>query len=153
MKTIVFNVKDQDRKWFLIDLSGLILGRASVLIADILRGKNKPIYTPNLDTGDNVIVINAKNVILSKESKRAQKTYYRHSGYPGGLKKETFEEAMEKHPERVIELAVKGMMPKNKLAKQQLKRLKIYADNNHPHTQEVVKLDTLSIFGVQKEEK
>lgn len=153
MKTIVFNVKDQDRKWFLIDLSGLILGRASVLIADILRGKNKPIYTPNLDTGDNVIVINAKNVILSKDSKRAQKTYYRHSGYPGGLKKETFEEAMEKHPERVIELAVKGMMPKNKLAKQQLKRLKIYVDSNHPHTQEVVKIDTLSIFGVQKEEK
>jgi len=153
MKTIVFNVKDQDRKWFLIDLSGLILGRASVLIADILRGKNKPIYTPDLDTGDNVIVINAKNVILSKDSKRAQKTYYRHSGYPGGLKKETFEEAMEKHPERVIELAVKGMMPKNKLAKQQLKRLKIYVDSNHPHTQEVVKIDTLSIFGVQKEEK
>lgn len=152
MITKVFKTKDEDRKWFLVDADGLVLGRISVLIADILRGKHKATYTANLDSGDNVIVINANKVVLSKDTKRTQKTYYRHSGYPGGLKRETFEEAMEKHPERVFELSVKGMLPKNKLAKQQLKRLKIYANSEHPHTQEIIKLDTSKASGVQKGE-
>lgn len=149
MKTNVYKIKDQEREWFLIDANGLVLGRISTIIADILRGKRKPTYTSNLDNGDNVIVVNAKKVILSKESKRSQKNYYRHSGYPGGLKKETFEEAIEKHPERVIELAVKGMMPKNKIAKEQLKRLKIYSDEAHPHTQKIVLLNSENNFGLK----
>lgn len=149
MITSIHKTKDQDRNWFLIDANNLVLGRISTVIADLLRGKNKSTYTPNLDSGDNVVIVNAKNVLLSKDSKKEQKTYYRHSGYPGGLKKETFQEAIEKHPERVIELAVKGMMPKNKLAKQQLKRLKIYADNNHPHTQNLIKLSPENNFRVE----
>lgn len=139
MITKIHKLKDQNRRWFLVDAKGQILGRLSTSIADALRGKDKATYTPNTDTGDNVVVINAREVMLSKETKRGQKTYYRHSGYPGGIRQETFEEAIEKHPERVIELAVKGMMPKNKLAKMQLKRLKIYAGNDHPHTQELIK--------------
>ena len=141
MTTNIHKTKDEDRKWFVVDANGAILGRLATQIADTLRGKNKATYTPNMDNGENVIVINAAKVALSREAKRAQKTYYRHSGYPGGLKEETFEEAIDKHPERVIELAVKGMMPKNKLAKQQLTRLKIYAGAEHPHTQELTTME------------
>lgn len=141
MTTNIHKMKDEDRKWFVVDAGGAILGRLATQIADTLRGKNKTTYTPNMDNGENVIVINAAKVALSREAKRAQKTYYRHFGYPGGLKEETFEEAIDKHPERVIELAVKGMMPKNKLAKQQLTRLKIYAGTEHPHTQELTVME------------
>lgn len=142
MTTNIYKMKDEDRKWFVIDADGAILGRLATQVADTLRGKNKPTYTPNMDNGENIIVINAAKVALSREAKRAQKIYYRHSGYPGGLKEETFEEAIDKHPERVIELAVKGMMPKNKLAKQQLTRLKIYAGAKHPHTQELIEISS-----------
>lgn len=138
MLTKVYKTRNEDRKWYLLDAKGATLGRLSTIAADLLRGKNKPTYTANLDSGDNVIVINAAEVSLSKESNKEQKTYYRHSGYPGGIKKETFLEAIEKHPERVIASSVKGMMPKNKLAKSQLTRLKVYAGAEHPHTQNIV---------------
>jgi large subunit ribosomal protein L13 len=142
MTTKIYKTKNEDRKWFLIDAEGATLGRISTIITDLLRGKNKVTFTPNMDGGDNVIVINAAKVELSKESNKEKKTYYRHSGYPGGIRQETFREAIEKHPERVIELAVKGMLPKNKMAKQQQARLKVYAGNEHPHTQEIIKIVT-----------
>ncbi len=138
MTTNVFNKKDSDREWYLIDAKEAILGRLATEAAELLRGKKKSTYTPNMDSGDNVVIVNASKVTLSREDNRAKKTYYRHSGYPGGIKSETFEEAMEKHPDRVIRLAVAGMMPKNKLAKVQLKRLKIYETENHPHTQKLI---------------
>lgn len=141
MATKAYNTKDADRDWLLIDASGAILGRLATEAANLLRGKNKATFTPNMDGGANVVVINAAKVALSREDNREKKTYYRHSGYPGGIKSETFEEAIAKHPERVIELAVKGMMPKNKLASQQLKRLKIYAGGEHPHTQDIKKYE------------
>lgn len=141
MATKVYNVKDADRKWYLLDAKGIILGRLSTVAADLLRGKNKATYSPNFDGGDNVVVINASKVKLSNEAKLTGKAYYRHSGYPGGIKKETFEEAMEKHPERVIMLAVKGMLQSNKLGSQQLKRLRVYANAEHKHTQELIEID------------
>lgn len=141
MATKVYNLKDADRKWYVLNADGAILGRLSTVAADLLRGKKKATYTPNMDCGDNVIVINAAKVKLSNETKVESKMYYRHSGYPGGIKKETFGEAMVKHPERVIMLSVKGMLQSNKLAAKQLKRLKIYAGNEHKHTQEIIEVD------------
>lgn len=141
MSTKTFQVKDADRKWYLLDARGVILGRLSTVVADLLRGKGKPTYSPNVDGGDNVVVINASKIKLSKDSKLIDKKYYRHSGYPGGLKTETFEEAMVKHPERVIELAVKGMLQNNKLGTEQLGRLRIYAGEDHKHTQELTEIN------------
>ncbi|MDD3480823.1 MAG: 50S ribosomal protein L13 [Patescibacteria group bacterium] len=141
MATNTYQMKDSDRKWLLIDASGLVLGRLATEVANLLRGKNKATYSPNVDGGENIVIINAREVALSKEEKKLQKTYYRHSGYPGGIKSETFEEAIEKHPERVIEKAVLGMLPKNKLAKEQMKRLRVYAGSEHPHTQELTKYE------------
>lgn len=141
MITKVNSSKDEDREWFLVDASQAKLGRLSAEVVNLLRGKNKPNFSPNMDCGDNVIVINAEKTSVSRESKKDQKTYYRHSGYPGNLKERSFREMINKHPERPIELAVKGMMPKNKLSKKQLKRLKIYPGANHPHTQELIKYE------------
>lgn len=121
------------RKWVLIDADGAVLGRLATQIATILRGKNKPQYTPHVDTGDFVIVINADKVQLTG-NKAAQKSYWRYSGWLGGLKTESFEEAMAKHPERVIEHAVKGMLPKNTLGRAMGKKLKVYVGPDHPHT-------------------
>lgn len=120
------------RKWVLIDADGAVLGRLATQIATILRGKNKPQYTPHVDTGDFVIVINADKVQLTG-NKAAQKSYWRYSGWLGGLKTESFEEAMAKHPERVIEHAVKGMLPKTTLGRAQGLKLKVYAGPDHPH--------------------
>lgn len=141
MATNIYPVKDSDRKWLEIDASGVILGRLATEVANILRGKNKATYSPNVDGGENIIIVNAEKVALSKEEKKREKTYYRHSGYPGGIKAETFEEAIEKHPERVIESAVRGMLPKNKLAAEQMKRLRVYAGSEHAHTQEITKYE------------
>jgi large subunit ribosomal protein L13 len=138
MPTKSFQIKDADRKWYLVDANGQILGRVATVITDLLRGKNKVTFTPNSDGGDNVVVINASGVKLSKDSKLIAKSYHRHSGYMGGLKSETFEEAMEKHPERVIHLAVKGMLQKNKMAEVQATRLRVYAGSDHKHTQELI---------------
>lgn len=120
------------RKWVLIDADGAVLGRLATRVADILRGKNKPQFTPNTDTGDFVVVINADKVQLTG-NKALQKEYWRYSGYLGGLKTESFQEAMEKHPERVIEHAVKGMLPHNTLGRKQFSKLKVYAGSEHPH--------------------
>nr|WP_240597572.1 50S ribosomal protein L13 [Oceanotoga sp. DSM 15011] len=125
--------EDIDRKWYLVDAEGKTLGRLASQIAKVLQGKNKPIYTPSIDTGDFVVVINAEKINLTGK-KMEQKEYYRHTGYPGGLKTTSVKEMLEKHPERVLEHAVKGMLPKNLLAKQMLKKLKIYAGTEHPHS-------------------
>jgi large subunit ribosomal protein L13 len=121
-----------DRKWFVVDASGQVLGRLATRVATVLRGKHKPIYTPHVDGGDHVIVINAEHVRLTG-NKLAAKTYYLHSGYPGGIKAQTAEEILRKHPERVIEKAIKGMLPKNPLGRAMFKKLKVYAGSSHNH--------------------
>ena len=129
------------RNWVLIDAEGAVLGRLATQIAMILRGKNKPQFTPNSDCGDFVVLINADKVQLTG-NKADQKVYYRHSGYNGGLKAESFRVAMEKHPEQVIERAVRGMLPKTTLGRAQLKKLKVYAGAEHPHAaQNPVKIE------------
>lgn len=120
------------RKWFVVDANKKTLGRLCTEIATILMGKNKPEWTPFLDTGDHVIVINAKHVVL-KGAKSDQKEYYRHSGYPGGLKTITYRRMLEKHPERVVKLAVQRMLPKSKLGRAMFKKLNVYAETEHPH--------------------
>lgn len=122
-----------ERKWVLVDAEGATLGRLATQVAGILRGKNKPQFTPHTDTGDFVVVVNAEKVVLSG-NKAATKRYYRHSGYLGGLHSESYAQAMERHPERIIEHAVRGMLPKTTLGRQQLKKLKVYAGPEHPHT-------------------
>lgn len=122
-----------ERNWVLIDAEGATLGRLATKAAMILRGKNKPQYTPNADTGDFVVIVNADKVVLTG-NKADQKRYWRYSGYLGGLKFESFREAMVKHPERVIEHAVKGMLPKTTLGRAQGMKLKVYAGPEHPHT-------------------
>lgn len=130
-----------ERKWVLIDAEGATLGRLATTAAMILRGKNKPQFTPNADTGDFVVVINADKVILTG-NKMDQKRYWRYSGYLGGMKFESFKEAMAKHPERVVEHAVKGMLPKTTLGRAQGMKLKVYAGAEHPHAaQNPVKID------------
>ncbi len=130
-----------ERKWVLIDAEGATLGRLATTAATILRGKNKPQYTPNADTGDFVVVINADKVVLTG-AKAESKQYWRYSGYLGGLKLESFREAMEKHPERVVEHAVKGMLPKTTLGRKQGMKLKVYAGPEHPHAaQNPVQID------------
>ena len=133
MKTYYAKPQEVAREWFVIDATDQVLGRVAAKAAHILKGKHKPQYTPHVDTGDFVIILNADKIRMTG-TKATSKEYYRHSGYPGGLKMETFAEAMQKHPERVIEHAVKGMLPKNKLAKVQLTRLRVFAGAEHPHT-------------------
>ena len=120
------------RKWYVVDASGQTLGRLATQIADTLRGKRKPTYTPHVDTGDFVIVVNAEKIAVTG-NKREDKMYYRHSGYPGGLKSRSLNEMLERRPEEVIRLAVKGMLPRNRLARKQLTKLKVYAGPEHPH--------------------
>lgn len=120
------------RRWYLVDAQDQTLGRLSSRIAQVLRGKHKPIYTPSMDTGDHVVVINAEQIRLTGR-KMDQKNYYRHSGYPGGLKETPIRRMLETHPERVVELAVWGMMPKGKLGRAMYKKLKVYAGAEHPH--------------------
>ncbi len=130
-----------ERKWVLVDADGQTLGRLATQVAMILRGKNKPQFTPHTDTGDFVVVINADKVVLTG-NKAATKEYFRHSGYLGGLKSESYAQAMEKHPERVIEHAVKGMLPKNTLGRKQFTKLHVYAGPEHPHAaQNPVKIE------------
>lgn len=134
--------EDADQKWYLVNAEGLTLGRMASKIARIIRGKNKPIFTPNMDTGDFVVVINAEKVKLT--GKREQlKDYKRHSGYPGGQKITTFQEMLNKKPAFVVEKAVKGMLPKTKLGNQLIKKLKVYAGDKHPHTAQKPELISL----------
>ena len=123
---------DITRKWYVIDATDVVLGKLASTVADMLRGKHKPQYAPNVDCGDHVIIINAEKVALTG-AKLEQKRAYRHSGYPGGLKSVTYSELLEKNSVRAVEKAVRGMLPKNKLAAQQLSKLKVYAGPEHPH--------------------
>jgi large subunit ribosomal protein L13 len=132
MKTFVAKEHEIDKKWYLVDAKDKVLGRLATQIAMRLRGKHKPIFTPHADTGDFVVVINADKVALTGK-KWANKIYYRHSGYIGGLKKITAKKLLEKKPQDVLRFAVKGMLPKNSLGRRQLKKLKIYTGSDHPH--------------------
>ena len=132
MKTYVATPAERQRNWLLVDADGRTLGRLATQIADALRGKNKTEYTPHIDTGDFVVVVNAEKITVTG-NKRADKRYYRHSGYPGGLKVRTFEDELTRRPEEIIRRAVRGMMPRNRLARKQLTKLKVYAGPDHPH--------------------
>jgi large subunit ribosomal protein L13 len=132
MKTYVATPENREREWLVVDASGRTLGRLATQIADTLRGKHKPEYTPHCDVGDFVVVINAEKIAVTGR-KREAKLYHRHSGYPGGLKTRTFTEMLERRPEEILRLAVKGMLPRNRLARAQLRKLKIYAGPEHPH--------------------
>jgi large subunit ribosomal protein L13 len=132
MKTYVATPADRERTWVLVDAEGQTLGRLATQIADILRGKRKPTYTPHCDVGDFVVVVNAEKISVTG-NKRAEKLYHRHSGYPGGLKSRTLEQMLDRRPEEVLRLAVKGMLPRNRLARKQITKLKIYAGPEHPH--------------------
>jgi len=132
MSTQVAKITDIKREWYVVDLDGKVLGRAAAQIAKVLRGKNKPIYTPSVDAGDFVIVLNADKVKLTG-NKLADKMYHRHTGYPGGLRSISAGKLLEKSPEDLIKKAVKGMLPRNKLGRHMLKKLKVYASNEHPH--------------------
>jgi large subunit ribosomal protein L13 len=132
MTTLTPKIGDIERQWWLVDAEGVPLGRLATEVARVLRGKHKPIYTPHLDTGDPVVVVNASKVILTG-NKAEQKTYFRHSGYMGGEKHIPFKKMLESHPERVIELAVKGMLPKNTLGRRMKEKLRVYAGAEHPH--------------------
>jgi large subunit ribosomal protein L13 len=132
MKTYSTKASDIERQWHVIDASGKVLGKLATEVAGLLMGKHKPIFTPHLDTGDFVIVINAAKVRVTG-NKAEQKLYYRHSGYPGGLKSINLERMMQDNPARVIEHAVKGMLPHNRLGAQMIKKLRVYAGGSHPH--------------------
>jgi large subunit ribosomal protein L13 len=132
MKTYVATPADRQRDWYVVDASGRTLGRLATQIADALRGKRKPTYTPHVDVGDFVIVVNAEKIAVTG-NKLADKRYYRHSGYPGGLRSRTLQEMLDRRPEEVIRKAVRGMMPRNRLARKQLTKLKVYAGPDHPH--------------------
>ena len=132
MKTFVATPETRERNWLVVDAAGQTLGRLATQIADTLRGKRKPEYTPHCDVGDFVIVVNADKISVTGK-KLEDKLYYRHSGYPGGLRTRTLAEMLERRPEEVIRKAVKGMLPHNRLARQQLRKLKVYAGPDHPH--------------------
>lgn len=132
MRTISANKETAQNDWYVIDADGLTLGRVSAEIAHRLRGKHKPEYTPHVDTGDYIVVVNAEKVSVTGK-KATDKMYHHHTGYPGGLKTRNFNEMIEKSPEEVIRLAVKGMMPRTPLGRAMLKKLKIYAGTEHPH--------------------
>jgi len=133
MRTFQAKPLEVTRKWHVLDAKGATLGRLATQAATLLRGKHKPIYTPNVDTGDHVIVVNAKEVRLTGK-KMKTKTYYHHTGYPGGLKSVTAERLMEKKPTEVVNKAIRGMLPKTPLGKQMAKKLRIYAGSDHPHS-------------------
>ena len=142
MKTYVATPQDRERNWVLVDANGQNLGRLATQIADLLRGKRKPTYTPHCDVGDFVVVVNAEKISVTG-NKRTEKMYYRHSGYPGGIKSRTLNDMLERRPEEVLRLAVKGMLPRNRLARKQITKLKIYAGPEHPHAAQ--KPETLEI--------
>jgi large subunit ribosomal protein L13 len=133
MKTYTAKPSEIERKWFVIDAEGVVLGRLAAIVSQYLRGKHKPTYTPNIDTGDNIIIINAEKVQLTGR-KRTDKVYYWHTGHPGGIKQRTAEQILDgDHPERVIEKAVQRMITRSPLGRQQMKKLHIYAGGEHPH--------------------
>ncbi len=144
MKTIFAKNTDVVKKWYVVDVDGMVLGRLASRVASILRGKTKPIYTPHVDTGDFVVVVNAGKVRFTG-NKLEKKTYYHHSGYPGGIKQKTAKDIMKTSPEKIIMSAVRGMLPKNTLGRQQLKKLKVYGGPEHPHKAQNPETLTLNI--------
>jgi len=151
MKTYSMKPAEVQKKWFVVDADGLVLGRMAAIIADTLRGKHKPSYTPHVDCGDNIVVINAEKVALTGR-KMTDKVYYRHTGYPGGIKSRTPQKILEgKKPADVIYLAVQRMLPRNKLARTQLGNLKVYAGPSHPH--EAQKPEPLDIAAMNPKNK
>jgi large subunit ribosomal protein L13 len=132
MKTYFATTENSEHKWYLVDASSKVLGRLASQIAKYLRGKHKPEYTPHADTGDYIVVINAAQIKVTGK-KEQEKKYYRHSGFPGGIKETTFEKQQANDPTKIIELAVKGMLPKNPLGRAMLRKLKVYAGTEHPH--------------------
>tara|TARA_B100000989_G_scaffold47180_1_gene30659 strand:+ start:954 stop:1382 length:429 start_codon:yes stop_codon:yes gene_type:complete len=142
MKTTALRTQDLEKKWYLIDCSGKTLGRLSVIVANILRGKSKPEYTPNADVGDFVVLINTKEIKVTG-NKSTQKKYFSHTGFPGGLKTRSFSSMLQKNPNSIIKNAVKGMLPKNRLNNKIIKKLKIYANQDHPH--EAQKLEDIKL--------
>ena len=132
MKTYSAKPKELEQRWYVVDADGQTLGRLATRIADTLRGKRKAAYTPHIDTGDFVVVVNAEKIAVTGK-KRDDKIYYRHSGYPGGLRQRTLGEELERRPTEVLRKAVKGMLPRNRLARKQLTKLKVYAGPEHPH--------------------
>ena len=132
MKTYVAKPSTIEKKWYIVDAKGQTLGRLSTVVADCLRGKRKPIYTPNIDTGDFVVIINAEQIVVTGK-KPEQKMYYHHSGYPGGLRTESYAHLQARRPEEIIRHSVRGMLQHNKLGRAQLRKLKIYAGTEHPH--------------------
>ncbi len=138
MKTYTPKAGDVERQWRIVDAADRTLGRVASEVATLLKGKHKPIYTPHVDTGDYVVVINAAKVRVTGK-KAEQKVYYRHSGYPGGLKSEKLGEMLSKNPVRVIELAVRGMLPHNRLGRAMIKKLRVYPGPDHPHQAQVAK--------------
>lgn len=133
MKTYHAKPGEVEREWLLVDAEDMVLGRLASEVAQILKGKKKPQYTPHVDTGDFVVVVNAEKIKVTG-AKVTDKVYSRHTGYAGGLKQETFDQVLAKHPERIIERAVKGMLPKNSLGRAMYRKLKVYAGPDHPHT-------------------
>nr|PZN73628.1 MAG: 50S ribosomal protein L13 [Bacillota bacterium] len=131
-RTYMAKPQDVERKWYVVDAEGKTLGRLASKVAAILRGKHKPTFTPHVDCGDYVIIVNAEKIQVTGK-KRTDKVYYRHSGYPGGLKATTFEQMIARRPERVLELAIKGMLPHNRLGRRMYRKLKVYAGPEHPH--------------------
>jgi large subunit ribosomal protein L13 len=132
VRTFTPKAKDITRQWHVIDADGAILGRLSTEVATLLRGKHKPIWAPHLDTGDHVVIVNASKLAVGQR-KQLQKTYFRHTGYPGGIRSESLEHLLARDPEKVVRLAVRRMLPKGPLGRQMLKKLKIYAGPTHPH--------------------
>ena len=133
MKTFVAKPATTEKNWYVVDAAGQTLGRLSTVVADTLRGKRKPIYTPNIDTGDFVVIVNAEKIVVTG-NKLDEKMYWRHSGYPGGIKGESLKSLLARRPEEVVRRAVKGMLPHNRLGAAQLRKLKIYAGPEHPHS-------------------
>jgi large subunit ribosomal protein L13 len=137
--TVSARAQDVQRDWYVVDAQGQTLGRLATRVATILRGKHKPIYTPHVDCGDYVIIINAEQIHTTGQ-KTSQKMYYRHSGYPGGLKEISLRDQLDKFPNRVLEAAIRGMLPKNRLGRQMFRKLKVYAGPSHPHEAQQPKL-------------
>ena len=132
MRTYTPKAGEVERSWHVVDADGLVLGRMATEVARVLRGKHKPQYTPHLDTGDHVIIVNADKVVLTSD-KAARKNIYRHSGYPGGIRSETYASLLARRPEEAIRRTVRGMLPRNRLGRQMLRKLKVYAGPQHPH--------------------
>ena len=134
MKTYTPKASEIQRDWYVVDAEGMILGRLATEVARVLRGKHKPTFSPHLDTGDHVIVINADKVVMSGSSKADDKRVWRHSGYPGGIKSQSYAELLERKPAEAVRGTIRGMLPKGPLGRQQVKKLKVYAGPEHPHT-------------------